>query len=285
MPEKPNKRQKYIIIIVAILAVLGLAAGGYFYNETNKAVKQNITELENKIIELENKNIVLADALIKEQKKNGEFSTQIGQIASTVGKLDQLSKTDKELLQKYSKVYFLNENYVPEDLINIPPDYIFEKSKEIKMHAKAFPYLQNMIVAAKSDGINLKIISAYRSFGEQSTLKNTYTVTYGSGANKFSADQGFSEHQLGTAIDFTTSELGLNFTAFKKSSAYEWLTQNSYKYGFILSYPDGNSYYQSEPWHWRFIGKALANMLYQESKNFYDIEQRAIDNYLIKIFD
>jgi D-alanyl-D-alanine carboxypeptidase len=174
---------------------------------------------------------------------------------------------------------------VPEDLTSIPPDYLYEKDKDIKMHTKAFSYLQSLIVAAEDNGINLRIISAYRSFGEQSALKNTYAVIYGSGANKFSADQGYSEHQLGTAIDFTTVKLGANFTAFEKSDAYKWLSENAYKYGFVVSYPKGNAYYQFEPWHWRFVGKSLANMLHEENKYFYDVDQRTIDNYLINIFD
>lgn len=285
MSKESNSRQKYIAIIVMVLAIIGLSGGGYFYYSTAKGIIQNTETLESTILDLENKNIALADTLKKEQQKNATFETQIGEIAGTVGKLDKLSKTDKELLQKYSKVYFLNENYVPEDLIDIPPDYVYEKSKNVKMHAKVFPYLQNMITSAKADGTNLKIISAYRSFGEQSTLKDNYTVIYGSGANRFSADQGYSEHQLGTALDFTTAELGSNFTAFEKSSAYKWLLENAYKYGFILSYPKGNTYYQYEPWHWRFIGESLANRLNQEKQNFYDLDQRVIDNYLINIFD
>jgi len=271
--------------MMTITAILGLFIAGYFYQLTYKSILQNIADSGNVINSFENINADLLNSLRTERYLNSTFSGQISQIANTVGKLDKLSKTDKELLQKYSKVYFLNENYVPEDLTNIPSDYIYEKGKEIKMHTKAFPYLQSMIVAAKTDGINLKIISAYRSFGEQSALKNTYTVTYGTGANKFSADQGYSEHQLGTAIDFTTEELGLNFTAFEKSDAYKWLLDNGYKYGFILSYPKDNAYYMFEPWHWRFVGKSLVNMLRQENKNFYDIEQRTIDAYLINIFD
>lgn len=285
MPEKRNNRQKYVVMIVAALAFLGLGIAGRFYYLADKEVKLNIGELEATIIELENKNIALAEALLKEQQKNSEFANQIGQIVNTVGRLDKLSKTDEELLQKYSKVYFLNENYVPEDLTAIPPDYLYEKSREMKMHTKAFPFLQDMITVAARDGVELKIVSAYRSFGEQSALKNTYLVTYGSGANRFSADQGFSEHQLGTAVDFTTEEVSTNFSAFKKSNGYNWLVQNAHKYGFILSYPEGNSYYQSEPWHWRFVGKTLAKMLREENKNFYDVDQRTIDNYLINIFD
>jgi LAS superfamily LD-carboxypeptidase LdcB len=282
-------REKRMFAIVLAIAILGFSGGGYLYYRVAGEVIKNTTDLENKVLELQDKNTTLAQNLKREQQKNGEFASQIGQIAGTVGKLDKLSKTDKELLQKYSKIYFLNENYVPEDLINIPPDYLNDKNKETKFHTKAFSYLQEMIVAAKPDGINLQIISAYRSFGEQSALKNAYAITYGSGANKFSADQGYSEHQLGTAVDFTTAESGANFTDFENPSAgknaYRWLTQNAYKYGFVLSYPKGNTYYQFEPWHWRFVGKSLAKMLHEENKNFYDVDQRVIDNYLINIFD
>lgn len=285
MPERNRKYEKPTFFAILIIAIFGLSGGGYFYYKIAGGIIQNTTDLEGKMLELQDENFALAATLKKEQQKNSMFASQIGQIAGTVGKLDKLSKTDKELLQKYSKVYFLNENYIPEDLVNIPPDYVYEKGKEIELHAKAFPYLQSLIVAANADGINLRIISAYRSFGEQSALKNTYTVTYGSGANKFSADQGYSEHQLGTAIDFTTAELGLNFTAFDKTDAYKWLLENAYKYGFILSYPKGNAYYQYEPWHFRFVGKSLATRLHEERENFYDLDQRVIDNYLINIFD
>lgn len=287
MPKdvKKHKYEKYIIPATAAIAALALIGSGYFYYMIAGEVNQNTADLEEEALKLEDENFNLSDALKAEQQKNTAFGAQIGSIASTVGKLDKLSKTDKELLQKYSKVYFLNENYVPDSLADISPDYLYEKDKGTKIHTKVYPYLQNLISAAKAAGINLEIISAYRSFGEQSALKGSYLVTYGSGANKFSADQGYSEHQLGTAIDFTTADLGANFTAFEKASAYQWLSDNAYLYGFILSYPKGNTYYQFEPWHWRFVGKSLANMLHQENKNFYDVDQRTIDNYLINIFD
>ena len=67
------------------------------------------------------------------------------------------------------------------------------------------------------------IISGFRSFNEQSNLKDNYKVVYGTGANKFSADQGYSEHQLGTTVDFTSTDLGAGFNSFAKSKEYEWL--------------------------------------------------------------
>ena len=110
-------------------------------------------------------------------------------------------------------------------------------------------------------------------------------MSYGSGANKFSADQGYSEHQLGTTIDFTTLKTRNNFSAFKSTDAYIWLTDNAYKYGFVLSYPETNGYYVFEPWHWRFVGVKLAKRLYDDKIYFYDLSQREIDEYLVSIFD
>ncbi|OHA93987.1 MAG: hypothetical protein A3E02_00945 [Candidatus Zambryskibacteria bacterium RIFCSPHIGHO2_12_FULL_38_34] len=290
MPGKHSHHQKYITIPIAAitLLVLIIGVGGYLFYKNFKELNLTKIELANtksNLAQSEANAKKLSEDLDIERYINSTFSRQISEIAGTVGKLDQLSKTDKELLQKYSKVYFLNENYVPENLTDILPDYLYDKSKQTKMHAKVLPFLKSMIVAAKADGINLEIISAYRSFGQQIALKDNYTVVYGSGANTFSADQGYSEHQLGTTIDFTTAELGSNYSVFEKSDAYNWLLKNAYKYGFILSYQKGNAYYEFEPWHWRFIGRSLADMLRQENKIFYNVDQRTIDNYLIKIFD
>jgi len=285
MLEKVNKRQKYITLAVLILAVLGLSGGGYLYNQVVRDLVSNTGYFEEKVLDLNGQNIVLTEELKKEQAKNGIFETQIGQIAGTVGTLDKLAKTDKELLQKYSKVYFLNEHYIPESLTLIPKDFLYESKKEIRVHTKVLPYLETLLNAAKDAGYDLKIISGFRSFSEQSVLKGAYTVNYGSGANTFSADQGFSEHQLGTTFDFTTDSVGSTFSGFSKTNEYKWLLQNAYKYGFILSYPEDNKYYQYEPWHWRFVGKSLAKRLYEEKQNFYDLEQRTIDSYLINIFD
>jgi D-alanyl-D-alanine carboxypeptidase len=153
------------------------------------------------------------------------------------------------------------------------------------VHAKVQPFLENLLRDARDAGVDIKIISAYRSFDTQATVKSNYSVIYGSGANQFSADQGYSEHQLGTAIDFTTTATGANFSAFEKTPAYQWLLENAHRFGFILSYPKGNDYYLFEPWHWRFVGTSLARMLNVEKLNFYDVDQREIDKYLVNIFD
>ena len=111
-------------------------------------------------------------------------------------------------------------------------------------------------------------------------------MTYGAGtANSFSADQGYSEHQLGTTVDFTNPTIGAMLTSFEKSMGYAWLQKNAYLYGFSLSYPKGNTHFVFEPWHWRYVGVELAKKLHDEGKTLYDLDQRDIDTYLIKFFD
>jgi len=269
-----------------LLALVGW--GGFKFYKTAENLKMTKVELASTTAALLTKTsegVVLNDALYSEQQKNSYFENQIKEIAGTVGVLDKLSKTDKELLQKYSKVYFLNEHYVPQSLATITPIYVNEENRSYKIHSKILSYLENMMREAEVANTPIRIVSAYRSYDEQVALKGNYQFTYGTGANTFSADQGYSEHQLGTTVDFTTVKLGGNFNQFADTLGYKWLLDNAYKYGFILSYPENNSYYQFEPWHWRFVGKSLAMMLYEEKQNFYDVDQRKIDAYLVKIFD
>lgn len=264
----------------------------------NRYIKENATSLQalasasTTIAALSSKLSLTAEELDElegdykaEKKKNDNFEGQIKKISGTVSDLDKLSKTDEELLQKYSKVYFLNEHYIPPKIVPIKTTYLYNESAPKSIHGKVESYFDDMIEDALADGIKIWVVSAYRSFSTQAQLKGAYTVTYGSGANAFSADQGFSEHQLGTTLDFTTGGLGGGLDGFESTPAFTWLQENAHKYGFTLSYPKGNAYYVYEPWHWRFVGEDLASDLKKAGVSFYDWDQRKIDSYLIKIFD
>ncbi len=223
--------------------------------------------------------------LRREEDKNEDFEDQIKAISGTVGILDKLSKTDEELLQKYSRTYFLNENFVPMKLSKIETKYILPGRQEQYFHGDAVDFLSDMLDDAAKDGLDLKVLSAYRSFDEQQTLKGQYTQVYGSGANAFSADQGYSEHQLGTTVDISDPVTGGAYTSFMQTDEYKWLLENAHKYGFIISYPEDNTFFVFEPWHWRFVGIDLATDLRRENADFYTWDQRKIDEYLVKIFD
>lgn len=284
MKEKLLPKDRLLAFGVSVVVLGAFGYGGYSYWQLTKTVASLSSELSEATTTLEAKvaeNISLQSALEAEQRRNNDFQDQIEGISSTVTKIDKLQQTDPQLLAKYSKVYFLPDNYIPKDLVSIASSSTYADSKNYQLIGQADRHLEEMIRDAKSDGINLLVISAYRSFNSQASLKVSYKFTYGSGANAFSADQGYSEHQLGTTIDFTTKELGPDFSTFAKSPAYDWLTKHAYKYGFVISYPSGNTYYISEPWHWRFVGINLAQDLHDQNKYFYQLDQRTINNYLI----
>ncbi len=275
-----------VLAILILIAALGYGAYAYFnLRDERTKLQGELAQSQDQLQKANEENTRLNNELQAEQAKIRTLVEEVSKISGTVGILEKLQKTDPELLQKYSKVYFLNENYVPSELAAIPSNYLFGSGETEEIHARVWPHLERMLRAASSAGLDLKVLSSYRSFGEQSSLKAGYKVTYGSGANKFSADQGYSEHQLGTTVDFTTSNIGSGLNGFEKTAEYEWLVQNASKYGFTLSYPEGNSYYIFEPWHWRFVGLNLADYLFTAKKFFYDLDQREIDQYLVNIFD
>lgn len=255
-------------------------------NEASIAERdKNIADLSKRLADTEAARDDLSQKLNNETVRVGELAGQVSEISGAVGTIQKTQSVDPQLLQKYSKIYFLNENYVPSKLAEIPSGYLLDASLVKYFHGNILPFLTSMMNGAASAGVELKILSAFRSFGEQANLKTSYKITYGAGANKFSADQGYSEHQLGSAVDFTTEKIGENISSFEKTDTFNWLETNAWSYGFILSYPKNNSYYIYEPWHWRFVGKALSKKLHEENKNFYDLDQREIDQYRVSFFD
>lgn len=295
-------KQKTITTLYTILglSLIGVAFTGFSWANTTKELKKTLNELQAKTVEFEEKVLVLEEnlnleksekerlfsELIREQQKNEDIEDQIGDAIDTVKDLKKLSETDKELLQKYSKVYFLNEHYIPKALVDIDEKYLSYKDQKKQIHKNVYPFLKDLLDEAEEDGVSIKINSAFRSFATQTGLKSQYKVTYGAGtSNAFSADQGYSEHQLGTAVDFGAPSVNYSFDNFEGTKEFEWLQENAHRYGFTLSYPKGNKYYVYEPWHWRFVGEDLARKLHREGKYFYDLEQREIDKYLLEIFD
>ena len=279
-----------VLFVFFLLAVFISSLGEYFStlqqlsiqreSETSSTVSAALLQRN-----LRDKLALATGMLQEEQMRNGQFQAQLNGIQGTVQQIQKVNATDKELLQKYSKVYFLNEHYAPAKLTLLDKAYGYDEHKEFYLATSVLPFFTDMVAEAKKDGVGLWIVSAYRSFDTQSGLKSGYRVTYGSGANAFSADQGYSEHQLGTTVDFTTTGISGSLSGFDRTKAYEWLKNNAHTYGFTLSYPPGNAYYIFEPWHWRFVGIDLASDLHRDGTYFYDLDQRKLDAYLISIFD
>src|SRR3989338_5335909 len=90
----------------------------------------------------------LSSALSAEKEsleaKLGDFEENVESISNTVGTLEKLSRTDPELLQKYSKVFFLNEHYAPERLVAIPQEIVYSETRPERIHAAVFPHLEDL---------------------------------------------------------------------------------------------------------------------------------------------
>ncbi len=130
--------------------------------------------------------------------------------------------------------------------------------------SRAAASLNAMLDAAHKDGVNLIVISAYRTMSKQKELyRNAVTkrksahpdwsdAQVEAEAAKNVAIPGTSEHQLGLAVDFNSVE-----TDFENTAQYRWLKANAEKYGFVNRYPSNKSAVTGiiyEPWHWRYVG-------------------------------
>ena len=161
----------------------------------------------------------------------------------------------------------LPSNYVPTTLTWITTQAVASPTKGVfLLRRSAATALRSMFLAAREADVQLRIISAYRSYQTQKTTFAYWVEQSGLQlARKYSAIPGHSEHQLGTAVDLGTLGAGAPWgsASFATSPTAIWLTENAYKFGFVRSYPAGAkrvalSCYGSEPWHWRYVGLNLA---------------------------
>lgn len=176
---------------------------------------------------------------------------------------DKASKLDV-IVNKY---YKLDKDYEPEDLTVINSKFASGTQKLRKEAADKFEEMASDMLKE-----NLKIYagSTYRSYSYQEGLYNRYVKKDGfKEAETYSARAGYSEHQLGLAVDIVNGKWNYLSEGDKE---YTWLINNSYKYGFILRYPHESEYitgYVFEDWHFRYLGIELATKVH-ESKLTYD---------------
>ena len=167
------------------------------------------------------------------------------------------------LVNKYSG---LPEDYEPSDLVEVPSSGENENVRMRKVAAQAF---EKMIVAAKNEGFILNACSAYRSYAYQVDLFNNGAENYGQDyADRYWTRPGYSEHQLGLAVDIRMDNDCSDLDAVRNNPHYDWLLKNMHKYGFILRYPDDKedkTKIAPESWHLRYVGKDLATYLYKHN--------------------
>ena len=151
-----------------------------------------------------------------------------------------------------------------------PPDLVLVRDAGLTgsgyVRKVAFDDLKAMAKAARKNGTPIGSWSAYRSYKQQVKLFNGYVKAYGyDNTIEFNHRPGHSEHQLGLAIDFMAS--GADGMLSDKSATGKWMLKNSWKYGWVLSYPRGDDpehlwnetvCFRYESWHYRYVGRDIA---------------------------
>jgi len=161
-------------------------------------------------------------------------------------------------------------NYVPNDLVAPQFGSLNANPYGRKLRKEASTAVYKLAKAMKAAGAGSLIIqSAYRSYSEQSAIHDRQVDKYGQNAGEaLAARPGYSEHQTGWAMDVSARNQGCQIrVCFGQTKAGLWLAANAYKHGFIIRYPRSvtpTTGYQYEPWHLRYVGKALAKVMHDD---------------------
>jgi len=130
--------------------------------------------------------------------------------------------------------------------------------REVSMHEKALSAWEKMKSTALADGIELQLVSAYRSVEYQ---KNLFLKKINAGISisdilQVNAAPGYSEHHTGLALDLTCPDAECLEEGFEETPAFAWLKRHAADHAFRMSYPRDNDHgLLYEPWHWCHIEK------------------------------
>ena len=148
-----------------------------------------------------------------------------------------------------NKFHYLNEDYLPDDIVPISNWYAYEGHSTKK---EVYDHYVSMWNDANEQGLVLLVNSSYRTFEEQQEQ-------YDMSNDDYASRPGYSEHQTGLALDIVSD--GVQGNEFENTDEFKWLQENAHKYGFILRYPKDKEYitgYNYESWHYRYVGEELA---------------------------
>jgi D-alanyl-D-alanine carboxypeptidase len=171
----------------------------------------------------------------------------------------------------------LPPGYVPKDLVPLQDYKVPTLGGEV-LRRGAAEHLGRLVEDAQANGEELMVASAYRSYQDQQLSHESLMGVFGADAGRMSATPGHSQHQLGTAVDFTNAAAGYQlWVPFAQTSAYRWLEHHAWEYGFVLAYPKGEADqtgYRWEPWHYRYVGVEDAKRLAKRNLNLQEYLER-----------
>ena len=172
------------------------------------------------------------------------------------------------------------ENPVPYDK---PPNLVTQSqifadevllvNGEGQIDAEAAQAARQMFLAARADGIGrYRLSSAYRSISYQeglwqARLKTDPWYGYNPYETPVKVMPGeCSEHTTGLALDILSEKYQTADDGYGQTEEGRWLAEHAHEYGFILRYPKEKEHITGviyEPWHYRYVGKKHAALIYE----------------------
>ena len=238
---------------------------------TNKDIKLN--KLDNIDKEIDFFNMEYLDRYVLYKEKHPEMPNKqvIKDVNMNLDKEFYKDPTPAKNLNKetilVNKYYYLEKNYVPNNLETISTRFALSNMKLVKEAKDAF---EEMASAAKKENLNIIAMSTYRSYDYQVNLYNKYVRTDGKeAADTYSGRPGHSEHQTGLAVDVYNGKV--NYTNIEKTKEFICMSNNASDYGFILRFPkdkETETGYTYESWHYRYVGKDIAKYIKEHDISF-----------------
>lgn len=260
-------KEKYLVIIVIIFMLISI----FIFKEKNNEVKETFQYNFTFPFFKENKKQEYLD-----YKEKTGLSLKDAIIRVNIGLNHPFYKNTKPALDKdkitmlVNKYHYIDKDYVPSNLIEI---------NGLIINKEAYEAYQKMKNDINKEGMNIRIISAYRSYSYQENLYNNYLKKEKQDVvDTYSARAGYSEHHTGLAIDIDNEKL--DFNKFYLTKEFIWMNDNAYKYGFILRYPkdkENITGYTYEPWHYRYVGEKIAEYIKKHNSTYEEYYYEFID--------
>ena len=214
-------------------------------------------DITNKVIVKNNVNIKKTGTYkvsYKVSDSNGNFEKK-ERIVIVKEKTDSVVKETPKI-EVIDGITYVNGILLVNKTYHLPSNY------DPKVNKEALEALKEMQADCQAIGLNIPLVSGYRSFETQEKLYGNYVKRDGEKiANTYSAKPGESEHQTGLSFD-----VGKVDSSFANTKEAKWIDENAYLYGFIVRYPKNKTNitgYIYEPWHIRYLGKKTAKMVYE----------------------